>query len=105
MPKHPPRRRDRVHSLLLEVPGVRCELPQAGMFMLLDIRATGMSSNDFAWGLLREQGVSALDAQAFEPSAQGFLRLGLVVDDERLVEACRRIKAYATAVGGNLPDR
>ena len=42
-----------------------------------------------------------LDAQAFGPSAQGFLRMGLVVDDERLVEACRRIMVYATAVQQN----
>ncbi len=95
------RRRDRVYGLLQDVPGLRCALPQAGMFMMLDVRASGMSSNDFAWGLLREQGVSVLDAQAFGPSAQGFLRMGLVVDDERLVEACRRIKVYATAVQQN----
>jgi len=92
------RRRDRVHGLLQNVPGLRCTLPEAGMFMLLDVRATGMSSHDFAWGLFRDHGVSVLDAQAFGPSAEGFLRMGLVVGDDRLAEACRRIARYCAAL-------
>lgn len=92
------RRRDRVHQLLADVPGLVCRLPEAGMFMLLDIRATGLTSAEFAWGLFRQSGVSVLDAQAFGPSAAGFLRMGLVVDDEQLAEACRRIKAYVASV-------
>ena len=92
------RRRDRVHGLLQDVPGLCCTLPEAGMFLLLDVRATGLSSHDFAWGLFRDHGVSVLDAQAFGPSAEGFLRMGLVVDDERLVEACRRIARYCAAL-------
>ncbi|MEP6971964.1 MAG: pyridoxal phosphate-dependent aminotransferase, partial [Betaproteobacteria bacterium] len=75
------RRRDLVHRLLADVPGLRCPLPEAGMFMLLDIRATRLTSSEFAWGLFRNTGVSVLDAQAFGPSAEGFLRMGLVVDD------------------------
>lgn len=93
------RRRDLVHGLLQDVPGLRCTLPEAGMFMLLDVRGNGLSSNDFAWGLLRAAGVSVLDAQAFGASLAGFLRLGLVVDDARLAEACRRIRQYAAGLG------
>ena len=97
------RRRDLVCALLSDVPGLRCPVPEAGMFVLLDVRATGLTSSEVAWALFRQTGVSVLDAQAFGPSAEGFLRMGLVVDDERLVEACRRIKVYATAVQGNDP--
>ena len=68
------------------------------MFMLLDIRATGLTSSEFAWGLFRATGVSVLDAQAFGPSAAGFLRMGLVVDEALLAEACRRIRAYVASV-------
>jgi arginine:pyruvate transaminase len=91
-------RRDLVHRLLADVPGLRCPLPEAGMFMLLDIRATGLDSSGFAWGLFRATGVSVLDAQAFGPSAAGFLRMGLVVDEPSLAEACRRIRGYVASV-------
>ena len=84
--------------LLADVPGLRCLLPQAGMFMLVDVRGTGLSANEFAWGLLRETGVSVLDGQAFGPSAAGFVRLGFVVQPERLQEACRRIARYCRSI-------
>ncbi len=93
------RRRDLVCGLLADVPGLRCSAPQAGMFVLLDVRATGLSSSEVAWGLFRQAGVSVLDAQAFGPSAEGFLRMGLVVDDDRLAEACRRIQRYMASLG------
>ncbi|MCZ4315819.1 aminotransferase class I/II-fold pyridoxal phosphate-dependent enzyme [Comamonadaceae bacterium G21597-S1] len=93
------RRRDQVCRLLADVPGLRCPVPQAGMFVLLDVRATGLSSSEVAWGLFRQAGVSVLDAQAFGPSAEGFLRMGLVVDDDRLAEACRRIRRYMASLG------
>jgi len=99
------RRRDLVHRLLAAVPDLRCPLPEAGMFMLLDVRATGLSSADFAWGLFRHSGVSVLDAQAFGPSARGFVRLGLVVDDARLEEACRRIAGYVGTLEGRSASR
>jgi len=88
-------RRDLVYALLHDAPGLRCLLPEGGMFMLVDIRRTGLSADAFSWGLFRHGGVSVLDAQAFGPSAQGFVRLGFVVQQDRLAEACRRIRAYA----------
>ena len=93
------RRRDLVCELLADVPGLRCPAPQAGMFVMLDVRDTGLPSSEVAWGLFRQAGVSVLDAQAFGPSAEGFLRMGLVVDDERLAEACRRIRRYMASLG------
>jgi len=92
------RRRDIAYRLLSVVPGLRCHLPQAGMFMLIDIRQTGLSTNDFAWGLFRQTGVSVLDAQAFGATARGFLRLGFVVNEARLTLACQRIAHYVNAL-------
>jgi arginine:pyruvate transaminase len=92
------KRRDIAYKLLGDVPGLDCRLAEAGMFMLIDIRDTGMSAHDFTWGLFRQTGVSVLDAQAFGPTARGFLRLGFVVGEERLTEACQRIASYVNTV-------
>jgi aspartate/methionine/tyrosine aminotransferase len=59
------RRRDLVHAALAGVQGLHAVKPQAGMFLLVDIRGTGLSASEFAWGLLREQGVAVLDATCF----------------------------------------
>lgn len=91
------RRRDLVFDQLSEVPGLRCAKPQAGMFMLVDVRGTGISAHDFSWGLYREQGVSVLDASAFGKSAEGHVRLSFTLSEERLTEACRRIARFAAS--------
>ena len=92
------RRRDMAYGLLSQVPGLKCRQPEAGMFMLVDVSETGLTANDFVWGLFHQTGVSALNAEAFGPTASGFVRLGLVVPEQRLEEACFRIAAYVNSL-------
>jgi len=66
--------------------------------MMVDVRGTGLTANDFAWRLLREQRVSVLDASAFGDAAEGFVRIGFVVEEVRLEAACERIAALAGSV-------
>lgn len=64
------------------------------MFMMIDVSGTGLEAVDFTWQLFRSQGVSLLDASAFGDTAAGYVRLGFVVDEARLAEACERITAF-----------
>lgn len=91
-------RRDLVCELLGNLPGLECLRPDAGMFMMLDVRGSGLSAFDYASRLLDEQGVSVLPADAFGPSARGHLRLGLCIGQDRLRDACGRIAAFAKAL-------
>ena len=84
-----------VASRLAEAPGLNVLRPEAGMFCLVDVRGTGLSSYDFAWGLFRQTGVSLLDAAAFGPATQGFVRLAFAASEDRLAEACDRMIGYA----------
>jgi arginine:pyruvate transaminase len=93
------RRRDIVYERLSRVPGLRCLLPEAGMFMMVDVSGCGLDTVDFTWQLFGAQGVSLLDASAFGETANGFVRLGFVVEESRLAEACDRIAAFV----GSLP--
>lgn len=94
-------RRDLVVDRLDAIPGIRVFTPEAGMFAMVDVRATALSSSDFAWRLLAEQGVSVLDGSAFGASAAGNLRLSYTLDSDRLDEACRRIGAFCRTLGGS----
>lgn len=62
---------------------------------MVDIRATGLSAQDFADRLLDRHGVSVLAGEAFGPSAAGHIRLGLVLGSAALQDACRRIARCA----------
>ncbi|MFZ5959029.1 aminotransferase class I/II-fold pyridoxal phosphate-dependent enzyme [Pseudomonas knackmussii] len=101
------RRRDLVLQRLSRSSKLKLLSPQAGMFVMVDVRGTGLSSLDFAWQLFRARGVSVLDAAAFGPQADGFVRLSFTLADETLAEACERILAFveelpAAPVGADL---
>ncbi|WP_233854396.1 pyridoxal phosphate-dependent aminotransferase [Paraburkholderia sp. HD33-4] len=94
------RRRDVVFERLHRVPGLRCLLPEAGMFVMVDVSGTGLDTTEFTWQLFRAQGVAVLDASAFGETANGFVRLGLVVGEDRLIEACERIARFVEGTRG-----
>jgi len=74
---------------------LRPRMPEGGMFLLLDVRATRLSGDVFARGLLEEEDVSVLPGEGFGPSAAGHVRICVTTDESRLREACRRIARYA----------
>lgn len=84
-------RRDRVCEGLAAVPKIKLRKPDAGMFLMLDIRETGWNAIDFAWKLLEEQRVSLLPGEGFGKMLEGHLRLSYGASDEMLDEAARRL--------------
>jgi aminotransferase len=66
-------RRDFVVKRLNEI-GLDCHLPGGAFYVFPDIRQTGMSSKEFALGLLEAEGVAAVPGSAFGSSGEGFLR-------------------------------
>lgn len=79
-------------------PGLKVVRPDGGMFVMVDIRATGLGAQAFSSHLLETEGVSVLAGEAFGPSAAGHIRLGLVLDSDRLQDACERIARCAAAL-------
>lgn len=93
------RRRNAVLDALARVKGIRCFKPHAGMFLLIDVRGTGLGSAEFARDLYHASGVSLLDAAPFG-GADGFVRLSFSSEEARLAEGCRRIAAFAAGLKG-----
>ncbi|MGD9477820.1 pyridoxal phosphate-dependent aminotransferase [Shinella sp. G-2] len=85
----------RFAAALARAPGLVPLPPEAGMFIVVDVSATGMSGEDFAWALLREEHIAVMPGSSFGEQAAGFIRLSLTVPDAHIDEACRRIAALA----------
>ncbi len=94
------RRRDVVCAELSTVPRVSVFKPQAGMFVMVDVRATGVSAQRFAELLLSRHRVSLLPGDPFGAQAAGFLRLGLVQPVPQMRRACQAIRALAQELCG-----
>ncbi len=89
------KRRDNLHRALAQVPKLSVELPEAGMFLMVDVSRTGLSASDFAFGLLDAEKVSVLPGAAFGPQVANYVRINLGAPDSELEEAGRRIAAFA----------
>lgn len=89
------RRRDLALAALEGARGVHVHRPRGGMYLMLDIRPTGLSGLDFALGLLEAEGVAVMPGESFGGAAAGHLRVALTVPEDELVPALRRLAAYA----------
>jgi len=75
-------------------PGIRLHAPEVGMFLLVDVRATGLTGREFMHALYKAQRVSVLDGGAFGRETQGFVRICFATDEATINEAARRIRSF-----------
>ncbi len=91
-------RAELLSRILAQAPNCRVTPPEGGMFVLLDVRGTGLGSEEFAAGLLAREKVAVLPCDGFGPSAVGYLRIALTAPELRLEEAGRRLVRFARAL-------
>ena len=89
------RRRDLALGVIAGQNTVTAIPAQGAMYLMLDIRATGLSGRDFAEALLDEHLIAVMPGESFGRSAAGHIRVALTVADDRLTEALRTLCAFA----------
>jgi len=77
------------HAALAAVP------PAGAMYVMLDVRATGLSGSGFAARLLEEERVAVMPGESFGRAAAGHVRVALTLPDVEFVEAVDRLVALA----------
>jgi arginine:pyruvate transaminase len=87
-------------GILADAPNCRAIPPEGGMFVLFDVRSSGLGAEDFAGELLLREDVALLPCDGFGPSAIGHLRIALTASEPRLEEAGRRIVRFAHTLTG-----
>lgn len=73
---------------------LRVHRPEAGMFALIDVSATGMDGEAYAWDLL-DHGVAVMPGSAFGDGLRDWVRVALTIDDADFTTALDRITAHA----------
>jgi arginine:pyruvate transaminase len=81
------RRRDLVLRRVDAQDTVHAIPADGGMFVMLDIRATGLSGEAFARRLLDDHLVAVMPGESFGQAAAGHVRVALTVADDRLADA------------------
>jgi len=91
-------RRDLVCGLLDPINKLHCHRPEAGMYVMIDVRDTGMDGKEFANRLLDAEGVSLLPGEGFGISGRGHVRFSTCEAPKLLEEACKRLLRFTAAL-------
>ena len=88
---------DRRRRIMLEAyreMNLSCFEPRGAFYTFPCIRRTGLSSQEFAERLLREQKVAVVPGTAFGDSGEGFVRCSYATATDKVIEAMKRMKAF-----------
>ena len=92
------RRRDLALRVLSGRRGVRPLAPMATMYLMADVRPTGLTGEAFAERLLSERAVAVMPGASFGTAAAGHVRIALTTHDEALGAALEAIADLADAL-------
>ncbi len=89
-------RRRALAQSLVAVQNTVSMVPSGGaMYVMLDIRATGLSGLDFANALLDAKHIATMPGESFGASAAGHIRIAMTVEDKAFSEAFKTILTFA----------
>jgi aspartate/methionine/tyrosine aminotransferase len=85
-------RRDRVVSALSGITHVEPLVPEGGLFVMVDIRQFGLTSETVRRYLLEEMGVVVIHGSAYGPAGEGTLRVSFAAGGEVLEQGLERLR-------------
>ncbi|MEM6276238.1 MAG: pyridoxal phosphate-dependent aminotransferase [Pseudomonadota bacterium] len=74
-------------------------VPSGGaMYLMLDIRSTGLSGEAFARGLLDQQGIAVMPGESFGVAAAGHVRVAMTLEDDAFTDALDGLLKHAESL-------
>ena len=89
------RRRALAQKALEGQNAIRLSQPSGAMYLMLDIRATGLSGDDFADKLLMERHIAVMPGESFGDAAAGHVRIAMTIPDAPFEAAIKEIAEFA----------
>ncbi len=74
---------------------IRAVPAQGAMYVMLDIRGTGMSGDTFADALLDAEHIAVMPGESFGKAAAGHIRVAMTIDDDSYIAALNRLISFA----------
>ncbi|EBA15559.1 aspartate aminotransferase, putative [Roseobacter sp. SK209-2-6] len=91
-------RAERLYERLSAETKLKVHRPQAGMFAMIEVSATGMNGDEYALHLLERGKVAVMPGSSFGDTVGNWVRVALTVDEESFAAALDRITAHAKSL-------
>ena len=89
-------RRNLIHKLLNDLPGVECSLPGGAFYAFPKVIGTGMNGAEFARKAMHEAGVAIVPGSAFGETCQNYVRFSFAASRDNISQALENIKKMLT---------
>ena len=76
---------------------LRAVPPQGAMYLMLDVRGTGLSGTEFAERLLDQRKIAVMPGESFGDAAAGHVRVAMTVEDSAFAAALEQVMDFAAA--------
>jgi len=86
------KRRDLIYSLVSKIDGIKCLRPQGAFYLLCDISAFGMGSDEFCTRLLEEEKLAAIPCSSF--GADNMIRFSYACSEDNIRKAAERLQNF-----------
>ena len=90
-------RRDVIHKLLDNLPGITLPKPEGAFYALCDISQTGMTDIEFAQRALEEAKVQLIPGSLME-GGEGFIRISYATSMENIEEGITRLNTWLSSI-------
>jgi len=84
--------------------GLDCHMPSGAFYAFPSIRRTGLTSEQFAEGLLFDEHVAVVPGTAFGMGGEGHIRCSYATSLEKIEEALRRMGCFVSKVAAESPS-
>lgn len=88
------KRRDLLVEGIAKIPLLKCTAPEATFYLMVDISATGMTSEQFAISLLKEVHVAVVPGITYGKCCDSYIRIAFTLDESKISEGLRRIESF-----------
>ncbi|MGY9038165.1 MAG: pyridoxal phosphate-dependent aminotransferase [Rhodobacterales bacterium] len=92
------RRRLLAQDILARQNAVSLVPAQGAMYVMLDIRSTGMTGEEFAYALLEKHHIAVMPGESFGEAAAGHIRVAMTIEDTRFAQALATLCDFAEAL-------
>lgn len=87
-------RRDVLTAGIQSVEKLSCTVPEATFYLMVNIAETGMTSQEFAFELLKKEHVALVPGITYGKCCDNYVRIAFTVEEDKIREGIERIKRF-----------
>jgi len=87
-------RRNLVYEGINAIEGLSCIKPKGAFYAFVNIKETGMTSEEFAFGLLEKKQVALVPGNGFGEAGEGYVRISYATSQDNIKEGIKRIEEF-----------